>query len=115
RTGVFAAGNLVHPAETADLCALDGHHAAAPIAAYLRGGREWPGHVPPAPLAGGAPSPLLGSGHPPPRNRFLLRPRGILRRPRITIRQDGRELWRGRFRRLIPGRSAHIPGGWSGR
>jgi thioredoxin reductase len=118
RTGVFAAGNLVHPAETADLCALDGHHAAAPIAAYLRGGREWPGHVrlvARSPLAWVAPSLLLGSGHPPPRNRFLLRPRGILRRPRITIRQDGRELWRGRFRRLIPGRSAHIPGGWSGR
>ena len=27
--GVFAAGNLLHPAETADICALDGRHVAA--------------------------------------------------------------------------------------
>ena len=27
--GVFAAGNLLHPAETADVCALDGRHVAA--------------------------------------------------------------------------------------
>ena len=26
RRGVFAIGNLVHPAETADVCALDGSH-----------------------------------------------------------------------------------------
>jgi thioredoxin reductase len=118
RPGVFAAGNLVHPAETADLCALDGRHAAGPIAAYLRGGWEWPAHTRLAarsPLAWVVPNLLLGSGHPPPRNRFLLRPRGILRRPRIVIRQDRRELWRGRMRRLVPGRSVHIPAGWSAR
>jgi thioredoxin reductase len=116
RQGVFAAGNLIHPAETADLCALDGRHAAAPIAAYLRGAREWPRHIRLAargPLAWVVPNLLLGTAHPPPRNRFLLRSRGILRLPRITIRQDGRELWRGRLRRLVPGRSAHIPAGWS--
>jgi hypothetical protein len=116
RPGIFAAGNLTHPAETADLCALGGRHAAAPIAAYLRGTREWPRHVRLAargPLAWVVPNLLLGTAHPPPRNRFLLRSRGILRRPTITIRQDGRELWRGRLRRLVPGRSAHIPAGWS--
>ena len=118
RPGVFAAGNLVHPAETADLCALDGRHAAGPIAAYLRGGRVWPEHVRLAtrsPLAWVVPNLLLGPGHPPPRDRFLLRPRGILRRPRIIVRQDRRELWSGRLRRLVPGRSAHIAAGWSAR
>jgi thioredoxin reductase len=116
RPGVFAAGNLVHPAETADLCALDGRHAAAPIAAYLRGAGEWPAHIRLAarsPLAWVVPNLLLGTGHPPPRGRFLVRSRGILRRPRITVRQDRRELWSGRLRRLVPGRSAHIPAGWS--
>jgi thioredoxin reductase len=115
RPGVFAAGNLVHPAETADLCALDGRHAAAPIVGYLRG-RHWPQHVrvtARSPLAWVVPNLLLGSGHPPPRDRFLLRSRGILRRPRIIVRQDGRELWSGRLRRLVPGRSAHIPAAWS--
>lgn len=35
--GVFAAGNLVHAAETADVAALSGRHAARQIAAYLAG------------------------------------------------------------------------------
>jgi thioredoxin reductase len=116
RPGVFAAGNLVHPAETADLCALDGRHAAAPIAAYIRGEGEWPAHIRLAarsPLAWVVPNLLLGTGHPPPRARFLVRSRGILRRPRIIVRQDRRELWSRRLRRLVPGRSAHIPAGWS--
>jgi thioredoxin reductase len=114
RPGVFAAGNLVHPAETADLCALDGRHAGGPIAAYLRGG-NWPEHVRVAarrPLAWVVPNLLLGPGRPPPRDRFLLRSREFLRRPRIVVHQDGRELWSGRLRRLVPGRSAHIPAGW---
>ncbi len=118
RPGVFAAGNLVHPAETADICALDGRHAAAPIAAYLRGRGEWPAQIRLAarsPLAWVVPNLLLASAHPPARDRFLLRSRGIRRRPRISVRQDGRELWRGRQRRLVPGRSAQIPAGWAAR
>ena len=46
-TDVFAAGNLVHAAETADVAALSGRHAARHIAAALRGGpagRAGPGH-----------------------------------------------------------------------
>jgi thioredoxin reductase len=35
--GVFAAGNLVHAAETADIAALSGRHAARHIAAFLAG------------------------------------------------------------------------------
>jgi hypothetical protein len=38
RPGVFAAGNLVHPVETADLCALDGRAVAASVAEFLRNG-----------------------------------------------------------------------------
>ncbi len=113
--GVFAAGNLLHPAETADISALDGRHAAAAVAAHLGGSGEWPGVVrliARAPLAWIVPNLLLGAGQRPPRDRFLIRSREILRRPRIEIRQDGRRLWRGRHRRLIPGRSAHIPADW---
>jgi hypothetical protein len=114
--GVFAAGNVLHPAETADICALDGRHAAPAVAAYLRGPGEWPVHirlVSRRPLAWIAPNMLVGTGHRPPRNRFLLRSREIRRWPRIELRQDGRELWRGRLRRLVPGRSAHIPADWA--
>ncbi|MGA6947993.1 MAG: NAD(P)/FAD-dependent oxidoreductase [Solirubrobacterales bacterium] len=114
--GVFAAGNLVHPAETADVCGLDGRHAAPAVAAYLHGPGEWPSSVrvtAPAPLAWIAPNLVLASGHPPPRNRFLLRSREFVRRARIQVRQGGRELWSGRVGRLVPGRSAHIPAGWA--
>ncbi len=118
RRGVFAAGNLLHPAETADVCALDGRHVAPSVAAYLRGPGEWPSHVrlvAREPLAWIAPNLLLAAGHDPPRDRFLLRSREFARRARIQIRQDGRELWSGRVGRLVPGRSAHIPAGWASR
>jgi thioredoxin reductase len=113
--GVFAAGNLLHPAETADVCALDGRHAAPAVAAFLRGAGEWPEQIPVGardPLAWVSPALLSGGPQSPPRDRFLLRSREFVRRPRLVVRQGGRELWRGRIRRLVPGRSAHIPAGW---
>ncbi len=41
RPGVFAIGNLVHPAETADVCGLDGRHVAPAVLDWLTLGR-WP-------------------------------------------------------------------------
>jgi thioredoxin reductase len=116
RPGVFAAGNLLHPAETADVCALDGRHVAPAVAAYLRGGDEWPSHVrmtAHAPLVWVAPNLLLATGHPPPRGRFLLRSAEFIRRARLQVRQSGHELWTGRVGRLIPGRSSSIPSDWA--
>ncbi len=46
-TGMFAIGNLVHPAETADVCALDGRRAAASVVQWLTD-RQWP--PPPRPI-----------------------------------------------------------------
>jgi len=44
--GVWAAGNLAHPAETADVCALGGRAVAGSVVDYLdRGG--WPERVTP--------------------------------------------------------------------
>jgi thioredoxin reductase len=56
---VFAAGNLVHAAETADVAALDGIHAARHIAAALRAdqGMAPPGTPPPGTWAPGTPPP----------------------------------------------------------
>src|SRR5262245_7293950 len=116
RPGVFAAGNLLHPAETADICALDGRHVAASVAAYLRGARVWPARVRVVardPLAWVSPNLVTADGHHPPRSRFLFRSREFVRGARIRVRQDGRHLWRGRVGRLVPGRSAHIPSGWA--
>jgi hypothetical protein len=41
RPGVFAAGNLLHGAETADVSALEGRHAGRQVAAFLQSG-AWP-------------------------------------------------------------------------
>ena len=116
--GVFATGNLVHPAETADSCALGGRHAAAAVAEHLAGESGWPIRARPGAGRRGA---ALGRPGPdrararsrPPRDRFLLRSDAFLRRPRIEVAQGERTLWRGRLARLVPGRSAHIPAGWT--
>jgi thioredoxin reductase len=114
RHGVFAAGNVLHGAETADVAALEGRHVAASVARHLDGA-EWPaarvpirceppvGWVAPNAVSGGVPS----------RGRFLLRATERLNRPRLRIEQDGRQLWTGRPRRLGAGRSARVPAEWA--
>jgi thioredoxin reductase len=112
--GVFAAGNVLHGAEQADVAALDGRHAAAGVGSYLRDG-EWPAERAPVaceePLGWIAPNVVAGAGVPP-RGRFALRSREFLRAPRIAIAQGERVLWRGRVARAMPGRSARLPHAW---
>jgi thioredoxin reductase len=113
--GVFAAGNILHPAETADVSALDGRHAAAAVAAHLSG-RSWPAQVPvhpSPPLSWVSPNLAPADNRPPPRSRFLIRSSVFLHRPRLEVSQGARVLWQGSLRRLNPGRSAHIPAGWA--
>ncbi len=122
QTGVFAAGNLVHAAETADIAALSGRHAARHIAALLAG-------EPAASVAGATRRPILvtpplqwispntigGSAAPPPLGRFVLRSADFRRGARLEVRQDGRLLARSRPARLVPGRPVHLGAGWLGR
>jgi hypothetical protein len=128
--GVFAAGNLVHPAETADVCALDGRHLARSVAEHLRPESGRPSEAPlhtgdedrrprlpievEAPLRWVCPNLLAPTGGPP-RARFLLRSDAFMRAPRVEVRQGEATLWRGRLPRLIPGRSAKIPASWASR
>ncbi len=115
RAGVLAAGNVLHGAETADVAALSGRHAAAAAARYLAEG-TWPGPRVPVvcqpPLRWISPNVLSPGLEVPPRHRFALRSDAFLSRPRIEIRQDGRSLWRGRLPRLVPGRSARLSHDW---
>jgi thioredoxin reductase len=116
---VFAAGNLVHAAETADVAALDGVHAARHIAAALRSGDEAAATVDRVPVTVGPPlawiSPnavrFLNSPVRPPRGRFLLRSQVFQRRAVLEVRQDGRNLATQRAR-LIPGRPIHLDAAW---
>ena len=117
RPGVFAAGNLLHSAETADVAALGGRHAGAAAAAFLSNGQEWPeARVPiecEPPLHWIAPNVVVPNAGAPPRGRFALRSSEFASRPRIEIEQGGRTLWAGRVARLVPGRSARLPHAWT--
>lgn len=115
RPGLFAAGNLLHGAETADVAALSGRSVAASVIRYFEG-EPWPTSRVPieceAPLHWMTPSAIVPSRdgtHPP----FRLRARGILGARQVEISQDGRTLWRGRVQRLMPGRSARLPSSWT--
>ena len=118
RPGVFAAGNLLHGAETADVAALSGRHAAIGAAAFVRGS-AWPEASVPIecepPLRWISPNAVAANEgvRRPPRDRFLLRAEEFLTRPRLEIEQGGRTLWAGRVRRLVPGRSASLPHDWT--
>jgi hypothetical protein len=117
RPGLFAAGNLLHGAETADVAALSGRHVAVGVLRYLEG-RPWPGVRVPircqaplhwiAPNAVADPSPTAVPGR-----GFLLRAHERLTTPLVELVQDGRTLWRGRLPRLMPGRSARLPTTWT--
>ena len=113
--GAFAAGNLLHGAETADLCAVEGRRAARHIAEYLESGmwpeRTLPLHVEP-PVEWIFPNaislPLGGSAS----SRFSFRVREFCRDVVLTVTQGERRLYWHRFRRLSPNTSMHLDGGW---
>ena len=126
--GVFAAGNLVHAAETADIAALGGRHAARGIAAFLGSGAgrgaaaarpaPEPVRVPVTverPLLWIAPNALAAGGPVPPRGRFVLRSDVFARRARIEAWQDGRRLATGVAYRMMPDRPVRLGASWTGR
>jgi thioredoxin reductase len=113
--GVFAAGNVVHPAERADVAATRALTVGRAAARWLRDGGEAPA---PArarvrlsdPLLWVVPNltgPLPDNGEP-----MLIRSRGFLDRPRLTLTQDGWTVASYRLRRMIPNRSQAIPSDW---
>ena len=121
--GVFAAGNLVHAAETADVAALGGRHAARGIMAFLRGGLG-PGSAPgpvrlpltvEPPLLWVAPNALRARGPAPPRGRFVLRSDVFARLARLEVWQDGRRLATGVSFGMKPDRPVRLGASWTGR
>lgn len=113
RLGIFAAGNLVHPVDTADVAALDGRHVAIQVHSFLTGARpaETTARIlADSPFQWISPN-LLRPGDPAPaRGRLLLWTRDLVRRPHVTVRQNGHEI---AHRRLpwpaSPGRAFRIP------
>jgi pyruvate/2-oxoglutarate dehydrogenase complex dihydrolipoamide dehydrogenase (E3) component len=113
---VFAAGNLVHAAETADIAALGGRHAARRMAAALGGllpapALRLPVTVAP-PLVWIAPSAVRVPGPRPSRGRFLLRGDVFRRFARAEVWQGERRVATSRPFGLKPNRPAHLGGNW---
>ena len=113
RPGVFAAGNLVHAVDTADVAALDGAHVATQVRRWL----DRPAPVSDgvriladAPLRWVAPS-LVRAGDPAPaRGRLLLWTDELIRHPTVVVRQSGREIARRRVPwAASPGRVFRVP------
>jgi len=119
RPGIFAAGNLLHGAETADTAALSGRHVAASVLRHLEGEPWPPARVPIhccAPLDWIAPNALTTSEPiKPSENHFLIRAREDIITPEVELSQAERPLWRGRLLRIMPGRSAHLRTEWIAR
>ncbi|SES68786.1 NAD(P)/FAD-dependent oxidoreductase [Nonomuraea wenchangensis] len=112
--GVFAAGNLLHPVDTADVAALDGRHVAAAVLGHLAG-EPAPGGggvplVAEAPLRWVAPQLVRPGGPPPSRGKLLLWSDAFRTLPRVTATQDGRVLGRTRLPwPAAPGRVFRVP------
>jgi thioredoxin reductase len=107
--GVFATGNLVHPAETADVAARRAASVGRAAAAWLRDGHR--SLVEPAPVRLRVADPLLWvvpnlavPGRPG-TEPLLVRTRAFLDHPRLEVTQGSRLLGSFRPRRLVPNRS----------
>jgi hypothetical protein len=124
RPMVFAAGNLVHAGETADIAALSGRHAARQIAMALSqrdlsiparpAGSSPRQHIQVTvaePLLWISPNAISDTGTPPPRGQFVLRSARYARQARLEVWQDGKLLTAARTR-LLPGRSVHLDAQW---
>ena len=98
--GVFAAGNLLHGAETADVAALGGRHAAARRRTRSCAPARWPERVAACRssarrrCAGCRPSAISADGATPCRGRFILRVAELCPPSDLVVTQGTRELWR---------------------
>jgi NADPH-dependent 2,4-dienoyl-CoA reductase/sulfur reductase-like enzyme len=117
RPGLFAAGNVLHGAETADIAALSGRRVAASVLSYL-GDEAWPTLAVPLvcepPLHWISPGAVVpGPPATPPRGRYLVRAHEELLDARLELSQGRRVLSECRLARVTAGRSASLPIAWT--
>jgi thioredoxin reductase len=113
--GVFAAGNLVHGAVTADQAALEGRHAAHSIARYLQSAL-WPQTAIPLqtelPIAWVSPNCATVGEEQLPQRRFLFQVNQFCRNVQMRIYQGKRLLHSQAFHRLGPNQSYSLTSRW---
>jgi hypothetical protein len=111
--GVFAAGNVLHPVDTADVAALSGRHVADAV-------RQWLDRPMPsgdsvavgaeAPIRWIAPQLIRPGGGDPARERFVCWVDEYIRLPRIEVRQNAQVIERRRLPwPAAPGRAFRLP------
>jgi len=119
REGVFAAGNMLHGAEIADVAAIDGVRAAQSVLEFLKGKNGWHARAIPietvAPLKWIFPNAIRSPADIPPRNHFILRAQTFLNRVTISVSQQERVLYRHFFNRMVPNRPYYLPSHWISR
>jgi thioredoxin reductase len=117
---VYAAGNLCHPVETADVAALGGRRVGEAVArrvlrseddARTAGVRIEADDA----LAWVFPERLRSTADLPPRGGLALRSRISAPLPRITVAQGDRTLWQRRIPRLVAGRTTLLHCSWLSR
>ena len=115
--GVFAAGNLLHGAETAGIAAREGRASADGIGRFLADGAGWGAPVVPVsvtrPLVWISPNALAPHEATAVDPRFVVRVAEFLRDETLEVRQGPRVLHRERYRELVPNRSIRLRGDWT--
>jgi thioredoxin reductase len=113
--GVFAAGNLLRGAETADTCALEGARVARHIHDYLNTG-QWPAASLPVqvkpPIIWMFPNVVRVSGERPVAGGFTFRVREFCQDAQVTVWQGEKSLYAQSFRQLSPNDSARLGSDW---
>jgi NADPH-dependent 2,4-dienoyl-CoA reductase/sulfur reductase-like enzyme len=114
--GVFAAGNVVHPAETADVAAQRALSVGEAAAAWLGQGGNRSVRCATERVVVADPLHWVVPNRADPRRHgdepVLIRSRVFLDHPRVVVTQGGRLLASHRLRNMIPNRSQHIPSDW---
>ncbi|MGQ0601424.1 MAG: NAD(P)/FAD-dependent oxidoreductase [Anaerolineales bacterium] len=113
--GVFAAGNLLRGAETADICATEGARVAGCIHDYLNTGR-WPEASLPiriaSPIAWIFPNVVRASGDQPTASSFTFRVQEFCYNAQVSVCQGEKTLYVQSFRQCSPNDSIRLGGGW---
>lgn len=113
--GVFAAGNLLRGAETADVAALEGRYAARQVYDYLQH-PLWPETTVPIevepPLVWVSPNSVARDRTLPPQRHLLFRINKFCSPARIEIRQGERVVHEQMFAHLSPNLSARLDAHW---